>query len=192
MEKRASKRRRTTKRTEGDDAEASFLPAERVVVETPSPPPEPAAPMSAKARGKRPAPAEDENTGDDEEAGKAGGVAAAEAVVGGDEDASEGKLRCRWGGECTEEWFKYDAAVLKAHLAKVHGVDKDFTCRWAGSCNTAISAIATLERHVRIKHLKSDGDWVCPRCKKDLSRRDALKRHMEKLKCKARARLRGG
>ncbi|KAH9855507.1 hypothetical protein C2E23DRAFT_882892 [Lenzites betulinus] len=186
VEKRALKRRRTTKRTEGDDADASFLPAERVVVETPSPPPEPAAPMSAKARGKRPAPAEDEKTGDHEEAGKAGGH---EVAVPDGEDIIDGKLRCRWGGKCTEEWCKYDPAVVRAHLVKVHGVEKDFTCCWADNCNTAISAMATLERHVRVIHFKCE-EWVCPRCKKDLSRRDALKRHMEK--CKARARLRGG
>ncbi|KAH9855504.1 hypothetical protein C2E23DRAFT_882888 [Lenzites betulinus] len=99
--------------------------------------------MSAKARGKRPAPAEDEKT-DDDAAHKVGGH---EVAIQDDEDVADGKLRCRWGGKCTEEWCKYDPAVVRMHLVKVHGVEKDFTCHWAGNCNTAISAMATLERH---------------------------------------------
>ncbi|KAI0828557.1 hypothetical protein BC628DRAFT_1417555 [Trametes gibbosa] len=199
--KRPPKRRRTEAAAAAEEPPSMIASHPRVIVETPSPPAPPEPPVSEKARGKRPAPPEEEGElqGADDSDGdyvpqprvirrKPRVRAAAPATVVPDdenEDTSDAAhLRCRWG-DCAATFAHNDGEGWKSHLQAFHflkgGPDPDgcrYTCQW-DKCGASIKALFTLERHVETTHIFVGG-VACPKCHKRFSRADAKVRHLRK------------
>ncbi|KAH9925569.1 uncharacterized protein B0H18DRAFT_377014 [Fomitopsis serialis] len=102
---------------------------------------------------------------------------------------------CRYGGGCNMTFHDtVSAKAVKLHLKKDHGVERGSVlpprstkCSWTepegNPCSTDVRAIG-LAKHICDVHLRVDAQ-TCAYCKKKLSRRDSIKRHIEQKKCRA-------
>ncbi|KAH9926700.1 uncharacterized protein B0H18DRAFT_1165511 [Fomitopsis serialis] len=100
---------------------------------------------------------------------------------------------CRWG-QCNVPLDDVSGPGIKRHLQQYHAADMpprsasgqplgSSECRWneghgAGTCQTECRSAVAHGRHISTVHL-GHGRKICQYCRKNFSRKDALKRHQE-------------
>jgi len=114
------------------------------------------------------------------------------------EGQEEGR-RCLWGDGSCDYIFSLSrtegqsslVTIIKSHLDQCHPdiftktVRDKYTCQWNG-CQDPLATVTSIARHILTGKKHMDFGMPCPDCQEGSFRRDSLKIHRKRHRCKSR------